>query len=334
MPDPVIPPTPTRTPLPDLPVTDTPTATAIIADLPPATPQPPPTTAPTGAEPMAEVTSGAPGTPTITGTPGTATSTPPPPTPDDGLPADHYWFSRPIPTGWTDYLDRTYAYGSTAGGKYRAHTGGDFYNPSSTPVVAVANATVMHAGTDWETQFGPALQFYGNLVVLQVTDNTLNGQLVYVLYGHLSEVYAQAGQIVKPGDIIGAVGATGVAIGPHLHFEVRIGDPYSYTASTRNPDLWIKPYYGFGTLAGRVVDKSGTALPQVAVTLRGAGQPRYAWTYAGAENRPDDAWGETFTYGDLPEGWYSVTTSSGSRAYTQDVYIRPGRTSWVEFVFQ
>jgi len=41
------------------------------------------------------------------------------------------------------------------------------------------------------------------------------------LYGHLSELYVKAGQMVRQGEVIGRVGSTGLSTGPHLHFELR-----------------------------------------------------------------------------------------------------------------
>lgn len=269
-----------------------------------------------------------------TGTPGTATITPPPPTVDSGLPADHYVMERPIPTGWTDYGDRTYPYGGTSGGQYRPHTGMEFRNPESTPVIAVATSTVEYAGTDTEILFGPQANFYGNLIVLRLDGTTQNGQPVFALYGHLSEIYVTTGQTVPAREIIGAVGGTGVANGgAHLHFEVRLGDPRNYNLSTRNPDLWIRPYYGYGTLAGRVALLDGSLLREVALTVKGADMVRYTWTYAGSENISDEAWQENFTLGDLPEGWYTITTRSSRRTYSVDIYIQPNRTTWLELVF-
>jgi murein DD-endopeptidase MepM/ murein hydrolase activator NlpD len=242
---------------------------------------------------------------------------------------------RPIPTGWQDYLDRTYPYGSTSGGQYLPHNGGDFQNPVSTPVVAVSGGTIVFAGSDSDALYGPQLDFYGNLIVMQVDACAYGGRPVYALYGHLSEVLVEVGQQVATGDTIGAVGGTGIAAGgAHLHFEVRVDNPNDYFTSTRNPDLWIQPYGGYGTLAGRVTDAEGNYLPDVTIRidrLESDDLPRYAYTYTSSENRPDDKWGENFTYGDLPEGWYSVATGSG--VYREEVYIRPGETSWVEFVF-
>lgn len=262
-------------------------------------------------------------------TPGTATITPVPPTLDPSLPAEHYYMIRPIPTGWTDYADRTYAYGSTFGGQYRPHTGEEFRNPESTPVVAVGNATVIYAGDDLSRQFGPNTAFYGILIVLQMTDFTYNGQPVYALYGHLSAVHVNAGDAVAVGSVIGEVGQTGIAIGPHLHFEVRVGNPDDYFTSTRNPDLWIRPWGGYGTLAGRAFNANGL-LREVAITVKGIDVTRYTWSYAGDENIPDENWHENFTLGDLPEGWYTVTTRGGSKIFSQEVYIHGGHTTWLD----
>ncbi len=265
---------------------------------------------------------------------GTPTEIPPPSTPSA---ADHYWLQRPIPPEYQDYADRTYSYGLTAGGRLRPHTAIDLPNPVGTPVLAAGNATVFYAGPDHEVIFGPQPDFYGNVIVLQMTDFTYNGQPVYTLYGHLSEILVTTGQQVASGEEIGKVGGTGIANGgPHLHFEVRVGDPMDYFNSTRNPDLWIRPYYGYGTLAGRVVDSSGALLPNVSLIIRSeGGSVRYTSTYAGSENIPDEAWGENFTYGDLPEGWYEVSTQSmRGRIYRARVYVHAGQTAWVEFIFE
>jgi murein DD-endopeptidase MepM/ murein hydrolase activator NlpD len=247
--------------------------------------------------------------------------------------AGHYWFRRPIGPDDTNYLDRTYPYGGTSGGRLRPHTGGDFFNPEGTPVLAAGDATVIYAGTDESVIYGPQPSFYGNLIVLEMTGRRYHDQPVYTLYGHLSYIGVEPGQQVAAGDEIGKVGGTGIANGgSHLHFEVRIGDPTSYTA-TRNPDLWIVPYGGYGTLAGRIVGPDGVPLREVSITVEGEDYPRYTWTYAGDENIGDDDWPENFTYGDLPEGWYSVVTSSGYKTYRQRVYVQAGMTTLVEIAF-
>jgi murein DD-endopeptidase MepM/ murein hydrolase activator NlpD len=132
--------------------------------------------------------------------------------------------SRPIPNGYVDYTDRTYAYGSTAGGTYRPHTGEEFRNPEGTPVVAVADGTIQYAGDDIAAIYGPTPNFYGNLIVLALNGVTYQGKQVYGVYGHVSKIDVKSGDAVASGQKIGEVGQTGIAIGPHLHFEVRVGD--------------------------------------------------------------------------------------------------------------
>ncbi len=257
------------------------------------------------------------------------------PTQPARLADDHYWFSRPIPDGYTDYLERTYPYGGTSNGKFRPHTGVEFVNPVGTAILAANDGTVFFAGEDTEVVFGPGPGFYGKVIIIEHTGRSYQGQPVYTVYAHLSEVFVTEGESIALGQIIGEVGGTGAANGaPHLHFEVRVGDPMDYFNSTRNPDLWISPYYGFGTLVGRVVNGAGVPQSGVSLIVRGEGYVRYTWTYAGAENQSDETWGENFTYGDLPEGQYTVETNSGTRSYMQEIYIEAGQSNWLEIVFE
>jgi len=89
-------------------------------------------------------------------------------------------------------------------GDRRAHLGVDYAAPTGTPVRAVADATVDFAG--WR-------RGYGNVVILQHK----NGR--QTLYAHLSRIDVRKGQRLQQGQTLGAVGATGTATGPHLHFE-------------------------------------------------------------------------------------------------------------------
>ena len=89
----------------------------------------------------------------------------------------------------------------------RAHTGVDYAAPTGTPVMSVADGVVI------ESSYQGA---YGNMVVVQhnARQNTV--------YAHLSRMQVKRGQTIKQGDIIGAVGTTGLSTGPHLHFEFRV----------------------------------------------------------------------------------------------------------------
>lgn len=93
--------------------------------------------------------------------------------------------------------------------KWRAHKGIDYVAPTGTGVKAVADGVVAVAG--WEGG-------YGNFIILEHEGSYAT------VYGHLS-AFAKGlrkGQRVRQGHIIGRVGATGLASGPHLHFEFRV----------------------------------------------------------------------------------------------------------------
>lgn len=126
---------------------------------------------------------------------------------------DHYWLRRPIPEGGTVWTDKVYPYGSTRGGTLRPHHGVEFYVPGGTPILAAASGTVVVAGSDSETIYGPHPDFYGNLVVIEL-DSRYNGQPVYTLYGHLSQIFVNVGQSVNAEDILAYSGATGVDDSP------------------------------------------------------------------------------------------------------------------------
>jgi len=59
----------------------------------------------------------------------------------------------------------------------------------------------------------------------------MDGEIKYSMYGHLSKMDVEVGDIVKNGDKIGEVGATGMATGPHLHFEMQNESGESIDAS-------------------------------------------------------------------------------------------------------
>jgi murein DD-endopeptidase MepM/ murein hydrolase activator NlpD len=90
---------------------------------------------------------------------------------------------------------------------WRAHLGTDYAAPTGTAVRSVGDGVVDFAGV----QGG-----YGNVVILKHP----NGRST--VYAHLSRIGVKRGQTVSQGQTIGAVGATGWATGPHLHFEFRV----------------------------------------------------------------------------------------------------------------
>ena len=90
------------------------------------------------------------------------------------------------------------------------HAGLDLLAPAGADVIAAAPGRVTWAG--------PRAGGWGTLVTLN------HGHGVRTMYAHLSSVDVRVGQWVAGGTVLGRVGATGDATGPHLHFEVRIGN--------------------------------------------------------------------------------------------------------------
>lgn len=243
-------------------------------------------------------------------------------------PTDHYWLSRPIPPNATNFVSRFYPYGSTARGRYQTHHGVEFVNPTGISVLAAASGQVIVAGPDDQQVYGLFPDFYGQLAVIEHT-RTLDGLSVFTLYGHLDQVHVRVGQMVETGDVIGEVGEAGIALGPHLHMEVRIGE--NDYGATRNPELWIEPFEGYGTIAGRVTDAATDELiPAVVVSLYDAqGQWQVdAETYSEGAN-PDDEWRENFVIGDRPAGVYTVQYTREDSVVTETVTVLAGQTSLV-----
>jgi murein DD-endopeptidase MepM/ murein hydrolase activator NlpD len=89
----------------------------------------------------------------------------------------------------------------------RAHMGVDYAAPTGAPVISVADGVVVESGFSGG---------FGNMVVVQ------HNARQSTVYAHLSRIGVRKGQSIKQGDNLGAVGSTGWATGPHLHFEFRI----------------------------------------------------------------------------------------------------------------
>lgn len=97
------------------------------------------------------------------------------------------------------------------------HSGLDIVAPTGTPVVSTNQGRVILA---------EELHWTGLTVIVY------HGLNLYSSYSHLSEMTVQTGDEVQTGSLVGKVGATGLATGPHLHFAVKVGevsvDPYLF----------------------------------------------------------------------------------------------------------
>ncbi|HSK96670.1 MAG TPA: M23 family metallopeptidase [Euzebyales bacterium] len=122
----------------------------------------------------------------------------------DGQPA---WSTNADPAlAWPAKGEKTSEFGPRWG---RMHKGIDIAADTGTPIVAASDGRVTFSG--WKGGYGKTIEID-------------HGDGVVTRYAHQSETVATDGAEVDRGQVIGRVGMTGSATGPHLHFEVRIDD--------------------------------------------------------------------------------------------------------------
>lgn len=105
----------------------------------------------------------------------------------------------------------------------RAHKGTDYAARTGTPIKAAGDGRVILAGRKGG---------YGNAVVLQ------HGNSITTLYAHMSKFAngVRSGKYVKQGQVIGYVGSSGLATGPHLHYEFRLNGVHRNPMTVKLPD--------------------------------------------------------------------------------------------------
>lgn len=237
----------------------------------------------------------------------------------------HYALSRPLGGKANIEAAEGFPYGNTRKGRSPLHHGVDMVNPRGTPVLAAADGVVYYAGPDTERVFGEKPNFYGNVIVIRHGFEG-DGGAVFTLYGHLDTVGVTTDQPVTAGQRIGTVGAKGIALGSHLHFEVRIGNPDNYNA-VRNPELWYAPRPGTGAVIGRMAGPDGSRALGVRFTVSNAKRLFYSFTYEDPAIPSDGAFGEHFTLTDIPAGCYSFRVRD---AYDAPLCIEAGKTYFLD----
>lgn len=138
------------------------------------------------------------------------------------------YFIQPVPGPVISFFGGIRSYNNdTLRGR---HTGVDFRATSGTPVTASADGRII---------FAQKMAIHGNHVIIDHGGGVMTG------YSHFGELIVVPGQLVRQGDTIGSVGATGRVQGPHFHFEIIVNgewiDPAQFlTLTIPPPDLTVK----------------------------------------------------------------------------------------------
>ncbi|MDB4512043.1 peptidoglycan DD-metalloendopeptidase family protein [Arenicella sp.] len=131
---------------------------------------------------------------------------------------------------------------------WRAHNGVDYAASRGTPIIATADGKVIHAGNKGG---------YGRTAILR------HAGRFTTLYAHMNELAKgiRSGVTVKQGDVIGYVGSTGLATGPHLHYEFRVDGVHKNPLTYKTPkasSIDKSSFAAFKRHANKLVAELGT----------------------------------------------------------------------------
>ena len=233
------------------------------------------------------------------------------------------------------------------------HRGVDFSYGLGTRVYAIADGTVVDLREDIGNGTGSG---FGNYVMIRHDarhwDRT-TGVLgyVYSIYAHLSQnsVRVSEGQHMDASTWIAEVDDTGTSTGHHLHLQICIHPQSDRTmanlsteTTSRNPELWLRPFnYGgtdTGTVIGRVSDGIGNPVSDLRIyglsKPPGSSVTNYVWseTYRYDWANPDDILGENWGTTDVYPGTYHLQAKYTNGTLYEDLgwhTVEAGKTTYV-----
>jgi hypothetical protein len=235
-------------------------------------------------------------------------------------------FTFPIPPR---PIDSVYRFATDYNGKLDPNHGVEISASTGSIIQAVADGRVVFVGDDTNgSEYGPSgwFWFYGNFIILEhdvpATWPVEGVENLFTLYAHLSVFDVELDQEVTAGQKIGEVGATGVAGGSLLHFEVRVNG--SSFKDARNPELFMQPYDGNGTLVGTLKNADGFLFYDFPLEVRPVGADshvHYFSTYLDYRYTEQMPFNESFVIGNLPEGTYELAfIASGLQAFPFEIF--------------
>ena len=241
-----------------------------------------------------------------------------------------------------------------------SHRGVDFSYATGTNVYAVADGVVRQIRESVPDDAHPGHpqcpDDWGNFVLIRHNQRhwdrtTQQWAYVYSLYAHLQHdsVRVEQGNSVTAGQWIAEVDNTGQSTGPHLHFQLCIHPQsdrtitnLSSSTTSRNPELWLRPFdYGgtnTGTVVGRVSDSSGNPVSNLRIyglsKPLGSSSTNYVWseTYHHTWAHPDDILGENWGATDVYPGTYHLQAKYTNGTLYEDLgwhTVEAGKTTYV-----
>ena len=246
-------------------------------------------------------------------------------------PFDHFYLSAPIAATYPGDPVWDYRYGGVYFGPDVIHSGIDLPAPRGAEVLAAGPGTVVWAGVGLYSGSSYNLTDPFGLAVAIRHDFGYENQPLFTVYAHMEEVDVVVGQTVRTGDIVGNVGSTGMTTGPHLHFEVRLGENDFW--KTRNPELWISPPQGYGVLVGNVMNNYGKRLDSFLIILKNIESKKQytVKTYGPMTVNSDEYYKENVVLGDLPAGIYELNVPFGALNRKVNIQILPGQITYFSF---
>ena len=246
-------------------------------------------------------------------------------------------FDFPIPPEGFRQLETSYRFGSTLYGERIPHDGIEILNPEGTPVLAAEDGVVIFSGNDRTFKRGRFTNFYGNIIIIKHELKNYP-QTIYSMYAHLSELLVSDNDVVKRGQTIGLVGASGKAFTNHLHFEVRVGD--ILLPDARNPELFLplipsenQPQVGI--LIGKLLSINGDPIHGASIVVQRVvdgvtqpGSPLYLETYAKTISGEEKC-NENFVASNIPVGDYRVSTFAYGTFIEQFITIQENEFTFI-----